>query len=117
MFRIVRSWLCRAGLALGESNGTVSGARARQRRLIIDAILLGVVGAVATQVFLFALRWATRLFVNDFAGYLAPGLPSEGGALREVIGYHGLWLIPVATTLGGLIVGLIIERYAPEAEG
>jgi len=37
--------------------------------------------------------------------------------LREVIGYHGLWLIPVATTLGGLIVGLIIERYAPEAEG
>ena len=88
-----------------------------QRRLVIDAILLGAVGAVATQVFLFALRWATRLFVNDFAGYLAPGLPSEGGALREVIGYHGLWLIPVATTLGGLIVGLIIERYAPEAEG
>lgn len=88
-----------------------------QRRLVIDAILLGVVGAVATQVFLFALRWATRLFVNDFAGYLAPGLPSEGGALREVIGIHGLWLIPVATTLGGLIVGLIIERYAPEAEG
>jgi len=117
MFRIVRSWLYRAGLALGESNGTASDARARQRRLIIDAILLGVVGAVATQVFLFALRWATRLFVNDFAGYLAPGLPSEGGALREVIGYHGLWLIPVATTLGGLIVGLIIERYAPEAEG
>jgi len=117
MFRIVRSWLDRAGLALGESNGTASDARARQRRLVIDAILLGVVGAVATQVFLFALRWATRLFVNDFAGYLAPGLPSEGGALREMIGYHGLWLIPVATTLGGLIVGLIIERYAPEAEG
>jgi len=117
MVRIVRSWLDRAGLALGKSNGTASNARARQRRLVIDAILLGVVGAVATQVFLFALRWATRLFVNDFAGYLAPGLPSEGGALREVIGYHGLWLIPVATTLGGLIVGLIIERYAPEAEG
>ena len=37
--------------------------------------------------------------------------------LREVIGYHGLWLIPVVTTLGGLIVGLLVERYAPEAEG
>ena len=117
MVRIVRSWLERAGLALGESNGTASNARARQRRLVIDAILLGVVGAVATQAFLFALRLATRLFVTDFAGYLAPGLPSEGGALREVIGHHGLWFIPVATTLGGLIVGLIIERYAPEAEG
>ena len=117
MFRIVRSWLDRASLSLGRPNGTASGARARQRRLIVDAILLGVVGAVAAQAFLFALRWATRLFVNDIAGYVAPGLPSEGGALREVIGYHGLWLIPVITTLGGLIVGLIIERYAPEAEG
>ena len=104
-------------MAPGRSDGIASDARARQRRLIVDAILLGAVGAVGAQVFLFALRWATRLFVNDFAGYLAPGLPSEGGALREVIGYHGLWLIPVATTLGGLIVGLIVERYAPEAEG
>ena len=117
MFRIVRSWLERAGMAPAQSNGSASDARARQRRLIIDAILLGVVGAVGAQVFLFALRWSTRLFVNDFAGYLAPGLPSEGGTLREVIGPHGLWLIPVVTTLGGLIVGLIIERYAPEAEG
>jgi len=107
----------RAGVAPATSDGAASDARARQRRLIVDAILLGVVGAVGAQVFLFALRWATRLFVTDFAGYVAPGLPSEGGALREVIGSHGLWLIPVVTTLGGLIVGLIIERYAPEAEG
>ena len=104
-------------MAPGSSDGTASDARARQRRLIVDAILLGVVGAVGAQVFLFALRWTTRLFVNDFAGYLAPGLPSDGGALREVVGPHGLWLIPVITTLGGLVVGLIIERYAPEAEG
>ncbi len=117
MLRIVRSWLQRAGIAPGGSNGTPSDVRARQRRLIVDAILLGVVGALGAQVFMFALRWATRLFVNDLAGYVAPGLPSEGGALREVIGSHGLWLIPVLTTLGGLVVGLIIERYAPEAEG
>jgi CIC family chloride channel protein len=104
-------------MASGDSNDAGSEERARQRRLIVDAILLGVVGAVGAQVFLFALRWATRLFVNDLAGYVAPGLPSEGGALREAIGSHGLWLIPVITTLGGLIVGLIIERYAPEAEG
>ena len=117
MLRIVRSWLQRAGTTPAKSNGTGSDARARQHRLIIDAILLGVVGAVGTQVFMLALRWVTRLFVNGVAGYDAPGLPSEGGVLREVIGNHGLWLIPVVTTLGGLIVGLIIERYAPEAEG
>jgi CIC family chloride channel protein len=34
-----------------------------------------------------------------------------------VIGRHGLWLIPVATTLGGLISGLLVFTFAPEAEG
>ena len=74
MLRSVRSLLERAGISSAESNGTGSDARARQQRLIIDAILLGVVGAVGAQAFMFALRWATRLFVNDVAGYLAPGL-------------------------------------------
>lgn len=117
MRRIIRSLLDRAGISSGESNGTPSDGRARQQRLIIDAILLGVVGAVAAQLFLIALRWSTRLFLVSIAGYHLPGLPSEGGVLRETIGPYGLWVIPVVTTLGGLIVGLLVEGYAPEAEG
>ena len=117
MFQNLRSLWERVGISSGGTNGTASDGRARQRRLIIDAILLGVVGAVGAQFFMFALRWSTRLFLGDIAGYQPPGLPSEGGALREVIGLHGLWLVPVVTTLGGLIVGLLIEGYAPEAEG
>jgi len=34
-----------------------------------------------------------------------------------VIGPHWLWLIPVATTLGGLISGILVYSLAPEAEG
>lgn len=113
----VRSLLKRAGVLAAESNDAARDGRARQRRLILDALLLGVVGAVGAQLFMLALRWSTRLFLVDVAGYQPPGLPSEGGALREVIGFHGLWLIPVVTTLGGLVVGLLIEGYAPEAEG
>ena len=51
------------------------------------------------------------------AGYVAPGLPNEGGATSEVVGPHGLWLVPVVMVLGGLLVGIITERLAPEAEG
>jgi chloride channel protein, CIC family len=117
MWRIVRHLMERAGISSTESNGAPANARARQQRLILDAILLGVVGAIGAQLFTIVLRWSTELFVATIAGYHAPGLPSEGGVLRGTIGYYGLWVIPVVTTLGGLIVGLIVEGYAPEAEG
>jgi CIC family chloride channel protein len=89
----------------------------RQRRLILDTILLGVVGALSAQLFTWLLHIAASFFLGGFAGYQPPGLPEEGGVLRQVIGPNGLWLIPVATTLGGLISGILVFSLAPEAEG
>src|ERR687884_761402 len=34
-----------------------------------------------------------------------------------MIGPRGLWFVPVATALGGLLVGVLTEWLAPEAEG
>jgi CIC family chloride channel protein len=79
--------------------------------------MLGVVGALAAQLFMWALRICAHLFLGQFAGYRPPGLPEEGGVLRQVIGPHGLWLIPVSTALGGLISGILVYTWAPEAEG
>lgn len=89
----------------------------RQRRLVIDALWLGVVGAVAAQLFTRLLHWSQLIFLKGLAGYEPPGLVAEGGTLHEVVGSHGLWLIPVVTTLGGLIAGLLVYSLAPEAEG
>jgi chloride channel protein, CIC family len=90
---------------------------ARQRRLILDTLLLGVVGALGAQVFTLLLRLFHWLFLTMLAGYRPPGLAHEGDGAAELIGPHGLWLIPVATTLGGLIVGILVQGLAPEAEG
>lgn len=89
----------------------------RHTRLIFDSLLLGVVGAVGAGVFVFLLRWAEVVFLGGIAGYRMPALPSEGGSLDQVVGPHGLWLIPLATTLGGLVSGLLVFSLAPEAEG
>jgi CIC family chloride channel protein len=89
----------------------------RQRRLVLDSLLLGVVGAVAAQAFIFLLKVSEEFFLGTLAGYKMPALPSEGGTLVETIGSHGLWLIPVITALGGLITGLLIYTIAPDAEG
>jgi CIC family chloride channel protein len=80
-------------------------------------LVLGVAGAFAAQVFTYLLRGATWLFLGGLAGYRPPGLPSEGGLAHEVVGPHGVWLIPLATTLGGLLVGILITKVAPETEG
>jgi CIC family chloride channel protein len=89
----------------------------RQRRLIIDTLILGVVGALSAQLFTLLLHIVSSFFLGSMAGYQPPGLPEEGGVLRQVIGTNGLWLIPVATTLGGLISGVLVFSLAPEAEG
>lgn len=86
-------------------------------RLLAEAAMLGVVGALAARLFIWALRICVHFFLIKLAGYYPPGLPEEGGVLQQHIGPHGLWLIPLVTTLGGLISGLLVYNIAPEAEG
>src|ERR1700734_2631050 len=86
-------------------------------RLLLDSVILGIVGALSAQLFVWMLRLSDRIFLGWIAGYHPPALPQDGGVLREVVGPHGLWLVPVATTLGGLISGALVYGLAPEAEG
>lgn len=89
----------------------------RQIRLILDSVILGVVGGLSAQLFLLLLRMCSWVFLNKIAGFYPPGVTADGGVLTEVVGDHGLWLIPVVTTLGGLISGILVYSLAPEAEG
>jgi CIC family chloride channel protein len=88
-----------------------------QRRFLFDTVLLAVAGVAAAQLFNFVLELSRRVFLRGIAGYLPPGLPSEGGSSMPVIGPHGVTLVLVTVTLGGLIVGVFVEWLAPEAEG
>jgi CIC family chloride channel protein len=89
----------------------------QSHHLILDSFLLGIVGALSAQLFLFLLHISERIFLSAIAGYTPLGLVNEGGSPTQIIGPHGLWLIPVATTIGGLIAGVLIYSLAPEAEG
>ncbi|HTU52095.1 MAG TPA: chloride channel protein [Acidobacteriaceae bacterium] len=85
-------------------------------RLLLESAFLGVLGAFSARVFMWLLGLCDRLFLNYLAGYQAPGM-ENGHTLTQHIGPHGLWLIPAVTTLGGLISGWLVYRFAPEAEG
>jgi len=86
-------------------------------RSLIESVVIGVIGAISAQVFMWMLRLADYVFLQRLAGYQPPGLSESGSVLHQVIGPHGLWLIPLATTLGGLISGALVYGFAPEAEG
>ncbi len=76
---------------------------------------MGVVGGLAAQIFMWLLAWGERLLLVGIAGYMPP----EAGTANPVptIGPWGLALVPVATTVGGLLSGILVYTFAPEAEG
>ncbi len=88
-----------------------------QKALLLDSILLGIVGALGAQLFLFLLKLVNKYALNMLAGYKAPGLPNMGGTLVQTMGQHSGLIIIGVIVLGGLISGFIIYTWAPEAEG
>lgn len=85
--------------------------------MLLLSLLVGIVSGLGAIVFNLFLDAAKDLFLLKLAGYQPPGLPSEGGELVESVGRWSRWLIPLATTLGGLIAGWLVFTFAPEAEG
>lgn len=86
-------------------------------RLLLDSLVLGIIGGLSAQVFTWMLRASQKIFLTWIAGYTPPGIPTDGGVLHQGIGPHGLWLIPVVSTLGGLLSGALVYGLAPETEG
>ena len=86
------------------------------RKWLILGVLIGIVAGGGSILFYLAIKWATYLFLGVGAGYLPPVPKGEETSL--ILGQATrLWMIPVITTLGGLISGLIVYKWAPEAEG
>ena len=85
------------------------------RKWLPGAILIGIVAGVASIAFFSAITWATKLFLGLGAGF-APPVPAGVGE-TIITGMGKRWMIPVITTIGGLISGFLVYKFAPEAEG
>jgi CIC family chloride channel protein len=83
---------------------------------LILGLLIGIVAGLGAVVFINALELATRFFLGVVGGYLPPSPAGEGASLGTGH-YTRAWMIPLVTTVGGLLAGLLIYGLAPEAEG
>jgi chloride channel protein, CIC family len=80
--------------------------------------LIGVVAGVGAFVFTLAIKLATQFFLGRLVGFLPPDPFGEGTmGVMPLWTAARPWLLPVITTVGGLLSGIIGFSLAPEAEG
>lgn len=85
-------------------------------QLVLLATLVGLISGVGAFAFYFLLDLCTDFFLSGLDGYKPP---SAGGEFDVIsLGFQAsvlpLYLVPA---LGGLLSGLIVYTFAPEAEG
>jgi CIC family chloride channel protein len=80
--------------------------------------LIGIVAGIGAIAFYAAIQFATGAFLKGLVGYQPPEPAGEGSpTIMSFWAAAHPWLLPVITTLGGLVAGIIVFSLAPEAEG
>ncbi len=80
-------------------------------------IVIGLVGGLGAWVFMLLLKGCHHFFTVQLFNSAAPSAHQLFGQLFTLFQYKWWWLIPLIPTLGGLISGLLVFIWAPEAEG
>ncbi len=86
---------------------------------LLISTLIGLVAGVGAIAFYAAIHFATGAFLGQIVGYLPPDPAGEGGGTHVMSFWSSArpWLLPLVTTAGGLVAGIIVFTLAPEAEG
>jgi H+/Cl- antiporter ClcA len=102
--------------ALASSVGWRVNAMSYVPRWLALASVIGVIAGLGAVVFYEALSLSTHFFLGCLAGYKVPTPVGEGN-LAGSAHYARWWAVPLVVALGGLVAGLIVFTFAPEAEG
>jgi len=87
------------------------------RRIILIAIIVGLISGLGALFFFEGLKLGTAFFMEGIVGF---HLPEEGQTLQEISQWappEHLWMILPVICFGGLLSGLLVYTFAPEAEG
>src|SRR5215813_12992153 len=80
--------------------------------------LIGIVAGIGAIAFYAAIQFVTGVFLKGLVGYQPPEPAGEGRpTIMSFWAAAHPWLLPIVTTLGGLVAGIIVFSLAPEAEG
>jgi len=86
------------------------------QKWIVLGVVIGAVAGVGAIIFYEALVVSTHFFLGTLAGYRVPTPAGEGGFVGSS-GPVRPWALPLIAGFGALAAGVLVFRFAPEAEG
>ncbi|MEM0155667.1 MAG: hypothetical protein QW597_03585, partial [Thermoplasmataceae archaeon] len=92
-------------------------AKGSIRKWVIVGILIGLMAGVGSYILYYGIEFFTTLLSTDISGFTPPSTGNSPAVLNYVISGFHRYLIPVSTVLGGLLSGMLVYWFAPEAEG
>ncbi len=110
---LMRRWWGRAGRRLRRRLGRFTTQEVV--RALWLGLLIGLVAGGGAIVFFEAIEFATEHILTNSTGYVPPQPLGEGSA--ETSGPTRSWALPIVLGLGGLVSGILVFTFAPEAEG
>ena len=86
-------------------------------RLLIYSLLVGVIAGLGAVAFFYGLAWAKVYCMEYLAGFKVLEPPGEQILHVEIALTPHRWMLVLIPTIGGLLSGLLVYTFAPEAEG
>ncbi len=87
------------------------------RTIYLYSIVIGLLSGLGAIVFNELLHAATELTMHSWAQLALPQPHGEASTLAVQAGPPRRWLLVLMPVVGGLISGLLVKTFAPEAEG
>jgi len=85
------------------------------KKWTILGLLIGIVAGFGSIIFFLMIQYSTQFFLGFGAGFIPPNADQLNSSYSFVA--QRPWMFPFITGGGGLLVGLIISKFAPEASG
>ncbi len=82
-------------------------------RWLTLGILVGIFSGIASVIFFACIEFLKTYLLHTLAGLTLPTLSGEE-VFHLPLGAYRPWLVPVFTTLTGLVTGLLVSRFIPD---
>jgi CIC family chloride channel protein len=100
-------------LVKGLIQAVASLRHAHSWRWLAFGIVIGLAAGLAASAYFVSVEWLQSLLLHHLAGMRMPS-PAGEHLFEMEAGAYRPWLVPVFTTLVGLVTGYFVQRYVPE---